>query len=179
VDKEQKPASTQQCPECGFVYDEGDSGQAAVTISVHVAAMARLLVEAGGAAQLRPAPSTWSALEYCCHVRDVLIVQRERVLLVRRSVGPPRPAPMGRDERVEHDGYEGQSPEDVARQLSDAALLLANVLNRLDEASWTRTLIYNYPTPSERSLRWVAVHTVHEIYHHLQDIRRGLDGPGG
>ena len=38
---------------------------------------------------------------------------------------------MGRDERVEHDGYADQDPNDVARQTTDAASLFANVLSRL------------------------------------------------
>jgi ADP-ribose pyrophosphatase YjhB (NUDIX family) len=166
--------STQYCAECGFVYDENEAAGAAAAVSDGARAMARLLVEAGDDARTRPDPSTWSALEYGCHVRDVLLVQRERILLARRSVEPPRPAPMGRDERVEHDGYAGQSPEDVARQLQDAAQLLANVLDRQDERSWTRTVIYTFPTSQERSLRWVAVHTVHEVRHHVLDVRRVL-----
>lgn len=165
---------SQDCAECGFVYDENDAGGAAGAISDGARAMARLLVEAGDDAGTRPEPRTWSALEYGCHLRDVLLVQRERVLLARRSVESPRPAPMGRDERVEDDGYANQSPEDVARQLQDAARLLANVLERLDERTWTRTIIYSFPTLKERSLRWVAVHTVHEVRHHLLDVRRGF-----
>ncbi len=38
---------------------------------------------------------------------------------------------MGRDERVDHDGYADQDPAAVARQLVDAADLFANVLDRL------------------------------------------------
>ena len=37
-----------------------------------------------------------------------------------------------------------------------------------------RTVMYNYPATLERSLRWVAVHTVHEVHHHLLDVRRQL-----
>jgi hypothetical protein len=48
------------------------------------------------------------------------------------------------------------------------------VLDRLGTSDWTRSVIYNYPEPRERSLRWVAVHTVHEVHHHLLDIRRQL-----
>ncbi len=81
---------------------------------------------------------------------------------------------MGRDERVELDGYGEQRTSDVARQLSDAAHLFANVLSRLDPKDWDRTVIYNYPKPSERSLRWVAVHTLHEVRHHLLDVQRQL-----
>ena len=77
---------------------------------------------------------------------------------------------MGRDERVDHDGYADQDPDDVARQLRDAALLFANVLDRLGDADWERTLMYNYPTLQERTLAWVAIHTLHEVRHHAQDI---------
>jgi hypothetical protein len=129
------------------------------------------IVESGGAELTRrPAPTTWSVLEYCCHVRDVLLVQRERVLLARRTVRPDV-ATMGRDERVEHDGYAQQRPVDVARQIRDAAILFAGVLARFDDETWGRTLIYNYPEPTERDLAWVAVHTQHEIHHHLADVR--------
>jgi hypothetical protein len=50
---------------------------------------------------------------------------------------------------------------------------LANVLDRLGP-DWDRPVIYTYPAESERSLRWVAVHTVHEVRHHLLDIGRQL-----
>jgi hypothetical protein len=162
------------CGECGFTYDEGEALGAAATIRVLAVEIAALLGGDEAAVRARPDASTWSALEYGCHVRDVLLVQRERVLLVRRA-GHVAPEPMGRDERVDHDGYAEQQPEAVARQLGDAASLFANVLDRLDSASWDRQLTYNYPPPPKhRSLRWVAVHTVHELTHHLHDIQRGL-----
>lgn len=66
-----------------------------------------------------------------------------------------------------------QIPDAVARQLCDAASLFTNVLSRLDD-DWQRTVIYNYPTPTERSLAWVAVHTLHEVEHHLLDVRRQI-----
>ncbi|MFI1154959.1 hypothetical protein [Streptomyces sp. NPDC020817] len=69
----------------------------------------------------RPAPGIWSPLEYACHVRDVLLVQRERVLAARRS-NTPVADPMGRDEHV-------------------------------------------------------AVHTLHELRHHLHDAHRQAHKP--
>jgi hypothetical protein len=62
----------------------------------------------------------------------------------------------------------------TARQLTDAAQMFSNVLDRLGTSDWTRSVIYSYPEPRERSLQWVAVHTVHEVHHHLLDIRRQL-----
>jgi DinB superfamily len=82
---------------------------------------------------------------------------------------------MGRDERVDYDGYSAQDPADVARQLGDAARLFANVLDRLGDADWERTVVYGYPREAERTLRWVAVHTEHEACHHLLDVERQLD----
>jgi hypothetical protein len=52
--------------------------------------------------------------------------------------------------------------------------MFTNVLSRLDDADWERRVVYGYPSTLERSLRWVAVHTVHEVRHHLLDVRRQL-----
>ena len=164
----------ERCPECGFEYDLDQAVAADVAIVAAIAEVVGLLTSLHDEdARARPDPQTWSPLEYACHLRDVFLVQRERVLLARR-VDEPDLVPMGRDERAVHDGYDEQDPEIVARQLTDAALMFANVLARLDDATWDRTVIYNYPAPTARSLRWVAVHTEHEARHHLADIRRQL-----
>ena len=160
------------CDECGFDYDLATATDAGSAIVAGADEIATVLSDAADGAARRRRPDTWSPLEYGCHVRDVLLVQRERVLLARREDRPSF-APMGRDERVAHDGYPDQVPTDVARQLREAAALFANVLDRLGP-DWDRTVIYNYPEPLERSLRWVGVHTVHEVHHHLLDIRRQL-----
>lgn len=55
-------------------------------------------------------------------------VQRMRIRL--------RPEPIGRDERVEHDGDVVRQVGDVVRQLEDAALLFGNVLDRLAPWDW-------------------------------------------
>jgi len=162
------------CDECDFEYDLGLAPSAAGSIVVGAADVVALLAEDGLDLSTRSEPAIWSPLEYACHMRDVLIVQRERVLLARRE-DRPAAEPMGRDERVEHDGYADQDPLDVARQLMDAAELFGNVLSRLGDQDWDRTIIYNYPAERERTLRWVAVHTVHEVRHHLGDIRRQLE----
>lgn len=159
-----------RCEGCGYVYDLARASRAGREIVSGSAAVAARLQEADAAAlRAKPRPDVWSPLEYGCHVRDVLLVQRERVLAARRADRPSFD-PMGRDERVEHDGYATQDPGAVARQLHDAAALFANVLERLQPSDWDRTVLYNFPVRLERSLRWVAVHTEHEVRHHLQDI---------
>lgn len=164
---------TEPCAGCNFTYDlrraaaAGDDLRALATEAVVLLSNNKIDVRA------RPRPDVWSPLEYACHLRDVLLVQRERVLAARRTNGAEC-ASMGREERAEHDGYNEQDPADVARQLADAAALFSNVLARFSADDWDRTVIYHYPETHERSLRWVAVHTVHELQHHLLDIRRQL-----
>lgn len=163
-----------RCEECGFEYVLEDAEKASSEILAGVAQLSALL-EVGRDLDERRDSATWSPLEYGCHMRDVLLVQRERVLSARRTEKPAFD-PMGRDERVEHDGYATQDPGDIVRQLADAAAMFANVLDRIPPADWDRTVIYSYPKPWERSLRWVAVHTVHEVRHHSLDVRRQLGG---
>ncbi|MBA3652898.1 MAG: DinB family protein [Actinobacteria bacterium] len=163
----------ERCEECGFEYELNDAARAGQSIVEGGVEFAAVLGNQTLDLTTRRQAATWSPLEYGCHLRDVLLVQRERVLAARRT-DTPSFDPMGRDERVEHDGYADQDPVIVARQLSEAARMFANVLARLGTEDWDRTVIYNYPTRLERPLRWVAVHTVHEVRHHLLDVRRQL-----
>jgi DinB superfamily len=165
------------CGGCGFVYSEAEAPDAAQRVRMLSNTIAeRLLVRPVNEVRRHMPPLTWSALEYGCHLRDDLLVQRERVLLARR-VEHPTLTPMGRDERAYHDGYESQHVADVARQLVEAGRLFAHVLDLLDDDTWSRTVVYNWPEPADRSLRWVAVHTVHELVHHQVDIEHVLTGP--
>ena len=164
---------TEACAGCGFTYDLGRAATAGDDIGAAAAEVVVLLSNNAIDARARPLPDVWSPLEYACHLRDVLLVQRERVLAARRTNGVDC-ASMGREERAEHDGYNEQDRTDVARQLADAAALFSNVLARFSADDWDRTVVYHYPETRERSLRWVAVHTAHELRHHLLDIRRQL-----
>jgi DinB superfamily len=162
------------CADCGFAYELDRAEAAGGAISAGAAELAEALERDDVDLRTRRRAAQWSPLEYGCHVRDVLLVQRERVLAARRT-DTPTFDPMGRDERVAHDGYAEQDPLDVARQLRDAALMFDNALARLGPDEWERTVMYNYPAPWERSLRWVAEHTEHEIVHHLRDVRGQLE----
>ena len=161
------------CAECGFRYDLSDAPAAAADIRRLAGEVAEVLRTPGQDLAGRRRPELWSPVEYGCHLRDVLLVQRERVLTARRDNGFVCTT-MGRDIRVEHEGYAEQDPTDVARQLVDAASLFGNVLDRLGD-DWDNEMVYSWPQPHRASLRWVAVHTVHESRHHLQDISGQLD----
>jgi S-DNA-T family DNA segregation ATPase FtsK/SpoIIIE len=121
----------------------------------------------------RPDASTWSALEYACHVRDVFDVYTLRLqrTLVENT---PTLESMGRDERAVRDRYNEQDPTTVADELASGAERLAGVVEGVDAADWERTAIHPYPEPAPRTLLWMARHVVHEGSHHLLDIGRVL-----
>ncbi|WP_396934200.1 DinB family protein [Mycolicibacterium sp.] len=165
----------QRCEECGYTYDLEAAPQAREAIRAGTAQLAGLLTTTEhDALARRPAPGVWAPLEYACHLRDMLLTQRERVLLARR-VDTPQCVPMGRDERVGHEGYVEQDPVEVAAELTMAARLLGNAFARLDTTDWELRLVYNWPERHVRTLRWVAAHTLHEVQHHLLDVRRQLE----
>jgi hypothetical protein len=125
------------------------------------------------AIRARPGPRTWSALEYACHVRDVFLVQRERIYLALVE-DCPRFAPMYREERAVLARYIAEDADEVARQIKVAAELLAWAFEGLDEAQRQRRCIYNFPEPSEKTVLWLARHAIHEGEHHLHDVDTAL-----
>jgi hypothetical protein len=118
----------------------------------------------------------WSALEYACHLRDVFLAQRERLYLALVE-DKPEFWPMNRDERPALARYNEQQPELVVSELDVAARLFARSCSYLTPEQWQRSCVYGYPARVERTLQWVAQHTLHEGQHHVLDITRGLSGP--
>jgi DinB superfamily len=168
-----------RCEECQFVYDALDSGAVAGALrSLGGRFSMRLSNERAdpGLAQTirtRPSPGVWSALEYACHVRDVFLIQRERVYLT--LVEPcPSFARMHRDERADLARYAAQAPNDVANELKVAAELLGWAFAGLEGAQLARPCIYNFPEARERNVLWLGRHAVHEGEHHLRDVDAAL-----
>lgn len=139
---------------------------------------ARLGATSVDALRRRPAPDVWSPLEYAAHVRDVLEVQRERVMVALLHDAPTF-EPMGREERVVEWRYNEQDRAAVADEIRRNAADLASVLDSLDDDGWSRIGIYNWPEPAERDIAWIGRHTVHEQVHHLLDVNRSLQGQPG
>jgi hypothetical protein len=117
------------CDECGYDYDALTRPEIAPALRTDTSALRRTFERVPeGRVRTRPAPDVWSPLEYACHVRDVLEVQRERLLLVR-SEENPRFVPMGREERVVDRRYNEQDTAVVAEELGAAAEALAATLD--------------------------------------------------
>ncbi len=163
------------CAECGFDAEATGTEAIGDALGAYPARYRAVLAGADPALiDRRPAPQVWSALEYTCHVRDVLVVQRERAVraLVEECPSFPR---MHRDERVAWCRYGAQPADVVAGQLTMASELLVLVLDRLGPAEWAHPVRYHWPDEAVRDLAWMGRHTLHECHHHLFDLRAGLD----
>lgn len=162
------------CAQCGFVYAHVPADHVPRELADSAGRYRRTLLDVNpDDLRAHPLPGTWSALEYACHVRDVLDVQRHRVRLALETEGPVF-EPMGRDERVEDDDYNSQDPAEVAAALVAAARALGDDLAALDWAGWQRTAVYPWPEEAERTLEWLARHSLHEMEHHMDDVESVL-----
>jgi len=109
--------------ECGFSYDDVAVRAIAERLPLVVDDLCEEVArEPDPNLQRRSAPEVWSPLEYCCHVRDVLIVQRERVVRALVEECPTVP-PMHRDERAVLLRYADEEPARVLDQLRVASRL--------------------------------------------------------
>lgn len=165
-----------RCEACDFVYDAVPVTEAITELRSMPARYAEVVTAADreGLARSRPEPTTWSAVEYACHVRDVLAIQRERVSLALQHERPDFP-PLRRDERAVEERYNDQDVAAVLDELAEAAHRFADALDALDADQWQRTGIYHWPETAERSMAWLARHTLHESVHHLADITEGTE----
>jgi len=169
------------CAQCGFDYSSLAPPEAPAALRSIGEAFAAALSRADGPAlRRRPQPGVWSALEYACHVRDVLLVQRDRLYLALVE-DTPTFARMHRDERVGLTRYNDQDPKAVEDQIVVAAELAAGAFAQLEDTHWRRSLVYSWPEPERRDVLWLAAHTVHEGRHHLTDFAAVAGGrtPGG
>jgi hypothetical protein len=162
-----------RCDECGFAYDEKTLRPLDALIAGVSGPYRSALAADETRLRRRPAPDVWSPLEYACHIRDVLLSQRERILTTLVEDRPSFP-PMYRDRRVDLARYNEQDPSRVADEIEIASGLLSRQLGALDDEQLARECLYLFPSPAMRSVRWVGIHTLHECRHHLGDIERGL-----
>lgn len=132
------------CDECGFdARDVADEGAGLL------AAMARLEeLSDHPDSGLRPAPETWSAREYVEHCHDV-----SRELLGYVCTVTSRPAPTDLND------------------LASARAAVSSLVPALTAEERAAELSDVYPFPV--SVTWILRHLLHDLEHHVQDLRRG------
>jgi hypothetical protein len=118
-------------------------------------------------AAVRPRPDVWSPLEYGCHVRDVCRVFAGRLHRMLTEDGPAFEN-WDQDATALADGYGGQDPAVVARQLLAEARTLAGAFAAVPAGDWDR--------PGYRSdgaaftVLTLGRYLVHDPAHHVHDV---------
>jgi hypothetical protein len=163
------------CAECGLDYESMPVADAIAAIRGlprrYRAPLTRLLAgEDDSVLRERPAPETWSALEYAAHVRDVFGWYDGWVRLTLAEDRPILEA-IGREEAAVEHRYNEQDPVEVAEDLARRAEALAATLEAVPDDAWDRVGLRH---GEERSLAFTARRAAHEGSHHLLDIGRGL-----
>jgi hypothetical protein len=162
------------CPECGF--DAATVPAVEVTgLVLRVGAVWRRLLAERPIAELRRRPSAdrWSPLEYACHVRDVLRLFDERLVLMLTQDHPHYPN-WDQDATAVAERYNEQDPAQVATDLATAAARIATRFATVTGDQWHRT--------GERSdgarftVDSFARYFLHDPVHHLHDVDGLPDG---
>lgn len=156
------------CPECGYDARATPAVTVAARLREQVGPWCDALSGPPAVVGRRPAPQTWSVLEYGCHVRDVCRVFDERVgLMTARD--RPLFANWDQDATAAAEDYAGQDPARVAAELAAAAATLADRFDRVGAGEWTRR--GSRSDGSEFTVDSLARYFLHDLVHHLHDIR--------
>jgi hypothetical protein len=121
-----------------------------------------------------PAPAIFSPVQYGAHVRDILRVYGDRILIMVAEDNPVFPQ-FNPDEGV-WDGYNRLGREELADDLETQARRLASILDHLQPAEWSLTMtrdggndgVYRF------TVAGLASYAVHEAHHHLLDANGTL-----
>jgi S-DNA-T family DNA segregation ATPase FtsK/SpoIIIE len=162
----------ERCDACGF--DGGMYSDAALLQSVRELGerWRTQLAEAGDLLRRRPAPATWSALEYAAHSRDITALHAFGVDEALTRDEPVYP-PLASEELIETAaaGYADADPDAVVADLDAQARRLAALAEKAGSANWYRGLTIG----SDRmDVRRLLEHGLHDSVHHLRDVERGL-----
>jgi hypothetical protein len=154
-----------RCPDCGFVAGEVERAELPGLVDRLTSPWAEVLRRPDVA--VRPAPTTWSPLEYACHVRDVCRLFDERTRLM---LGQDAPAfdNWDQDATAVRDRYAEQDPAEVAAALAEAAAAWGRTLAAVPDDAWERTGARS--DGSRFTVLGLGRYGLHDLAHHLRDV---------
>lgn len=156
------------CQECGF--DASGLAPSDLVEQIRRLTAPWQQVLAGSDVRRRPAPTTWSPLEYGCHVSEVLEVFAGRFRLVRTEDTPTLPN-WDQDAAAVRGEYSAQDPDQVAQEIPGRLEALVSELARFDVDDWPRAT--RRSDGAEFTALSLARYLVHDLAHHLHDV--GVD----
>jgi hypothetical protein len=167
-----------RCQECGFAAESITQENAAESVRAigrrYQAPLTRLLPgETDQVLRIRPAPETWSALEYSAHMRDVIALWGSTLhrALVEERPRIPLPDAEIADRYAADRAYNEEDPSQVAHDLLANATRMARKVESAGVNLSKRAVFFG----DEKMTALAIVRKVgHEGAHHLLDIGRSL-----
>ena len=159
-----------ECEDCGFDTRAFPADEIAGRLRDAAAPWPGFLADPK--ADVRPQEDIWSALEYGCHVRDVYRMGSYRLGRMLDE-DDPRFANWDQDEAALAERYDVQDPGQVTDELAAAATKLADLYDSVGGHQWQRPGMR-----SDGSLFTVdsfGRYVLHDLVHHLVDVRRGYE----
>jgi len=156
----------QPCPECGLYTQSFVVAAIPAMLAVNAGQWPALLPGPGDHRH-RPAPAKWSALEYGCHVRDVLRLYETRLTLMLTVAGPHYPN-WDQDATAIEDRYADQDPPCVAAEIVSAADFIAARFASITGDRWQRTGFRS--DGAAFTVETFARYFIHDPVHHLYDV---------
>ena len=153
------------CPDCGFDAAQIRDDEIGNLIRDNANAWPKVLARPD--VRERPRDGVWSPLEYACHVRDVYRIYDARLALMLSEVDPQYPN-WDQDETAVADGYRAQESDVVAREIVDAAGVLAARFDDVTGTEWERRGTRS--DGAEFTVSTFARYLVHDPVHHLWDV---------
>jgi hypothetical protein len=158
------------CPECGLDAGAVPTEQVPRLVRESVEVWRRVLCRPD--ARERPDESTWSPLEYACHVRDVCHLFDERLVLMLERDDPVF-ANWDQDETAVAERYGEQDPATVAAELAAEAEAIATRFEAVTGDQWERP--GRRSDGSEFTVASFARYFVHDLLHHVHDVSGAPD----
>ena len=153
------------CPECGYDATSVDRADLGARIRASAAPWAAVLARPDAAE--RPAPDTWSPVEYACHVRDVHRIFSTR-LASMLSENTPHYANWDQDETAVEDRYAKQDPRVVAEELAASGEAVAAQFDAVDDPQWQREGVRS--DGSVFTVETLGRYLLHDLDHHVWDV---------
>jgi hypothetical protein len=161
------------CEVCGFAWEAVSREDVGSRIAAGTSRIAAMLASDVERSAVRPTAGRWSAMEYAAHVRDVLTMLRDRVV-VGIVEDDPAFKPMYRDERVDLGLYAADTVDALTVELATATGMFTRLFEAIEPELLGRPVQYGFPSPARRTVLWMGQQAVHEVEHHGDDIAENL-----
>jgi hypothetical protein len=157
------------CPECGFDWESTSEALIGALRSARPAFAEAVADRDMEGLRRRPDPETWSAIEYVGHTADGVDWYDARISSVlERDL--PQLTPRDWDSFTEERRYDLRPISELLDAVEAQCEGLATRLDGLDDDGWGRIGIGS--DGDDRSVLVLARRAVHEVHHHLHDVRR-------